>query len=205
MTRSGPSSDPSPPSYHRSGGKAPQTEAGFTLIELVAVLLIVAILLAIAIPIFLETSGSANDRAAQSNLSNAILEMKNMYQAKQSYATIWLAAATLTTTAPEYAWAQKKSCTEASPGACVSEYPVDVVSPDGGRGVILAALSKTGVCWYAVDLEAVPTTTEIHRHWWNHSVSCRHIQQQVSQQPRVRFGSPDAGRCLLCETGDDFL
>ena len=45
-------------------------EAGFTLIELMVVLLIIAILLAIAIPTFLGVANSAGDRAAQSNLTN---------------------------------------------------------------------------------------------------------------------------------------
>jgi type II secretory pathway pseudopilin PulG len=121
---------------------------------------VLAVLLAIAIPILLGASDSANDRAAQSNLSNAITEMKGMFQVEQSYSTVYLAAATLTSTAPEYSWKQKKACTATSPANCVSEYPADVISPDGGRGVILATLSNTGVCWYSVDLEAVPGTTK---------------------------------------------
>jgi type IV pilus assembly protein PilA len=44
---------------------------GFTLIELMVVVLIIAILLAIAIPTFLGARERANDRAAQSNLRNA--------------------------------------------------------------------------------------------------------------------------------------
>ena len=58
-------------------------DAGFTLIELMVVLLIIAILLAIAIPTFLGVSGSANDRAAQSNLTNALTEVKALYQNNQ--------------------------------------------------------------------------------------------------------------------------
>ena len=44
-------------------------DSGFTPIELMVVLLILAILLAIAIPTFLGVTKSANDRAAQSNLN----------------------------------------------------------------------------------------------------------------------------------------
>src|SRR5450631_17398 len=63
-------------------------DAGFTLIELMVVLLILAILLAIAIPTFLGVTKSANDRAAQSNLNTALLNAKAQYQQNsQSYPT----------------------------------------------------------------------------------------------------------------------
>ncbi len=41
----------------------------------------------------------------------------------------------------------------------MSEYPIDVQGSGDGRGVVLAALSKTGTCWYAVDLETAPSAT----------------------------------------------
>jgi type IV pilus assembly protein PilA len=47
-------------------------EAGFTLIELMVVVLIIAILIAIAIPTFLGARSRAQDRVAQSNLRNAL-------------------------------------------------------------------------------------------------------------------------------------
>ena len=63
-------------------------DAGFTLIELMVVLLILAILLAIAIPTFLGVTKSANDRAAQSNLNTALLNAKAQYQQNsQTYPT----------------------------------------------------------------------------------------------------------------------
>ena len=74
-----------------SGGAG--DDAGFTLIELMVVLLILAILLAIAIPTFLGVTKSANDRAAQSNLNTAFTNAKALYQQYgQSYnstATAW--------------------------------------------------------------------------------------------------------------------
>src|ERR1700733_16338401 len=61
-------------------------DAGFTLIELMVVLLILAILLAIAIPTFLGVTKSANNRAAQSNLNTALLNAKAIYQSQgQTY------------------------------------------------------------------------------------------------------------------------
>ena len=70
----------------RDGAGEAGEDAGFTLIELMVVLLIMAILLAIAIPTFLGVSGSANDRAAQSNLNTALTNAKSYFQSNsQSY------------------------------------------------------------------------------------------------------------------------
>jgi type IV pilus assembly protein PilA len=138
--------------------QAERSDAGFTLIELMVVLLIIAILLAIAIPTFLGVTGSANDRAAQSNNTNALTEVKALYQNAQSYAVASLPVATLTASAPEFAWTQGALCAAATVN-CISEEPVDVVSAADGQGVILANWSKTGTCWYAMDLEAAPVAS----------------------------------------------
>ena len=53
-------------------------EDGFTLIELMVVVLIIAILLAIAIPTFLGAQDRARDRAAQSDLRNAVTAAKTI-------------------------------------------------------------------------------------------------------------------------------
>ena len=62
-------------------------EQGFTLIELMVVVLIIAILIAIAIPTFLGARARAQDRAAQSNLRNALTAEKTFYTAKQAYSS----------------------------------------------------------------------------------------------------------------------
>jgi type IV pilus assembly protein PilA len=53
-------------------------DEGFTLIELMVVVLIIAILLAIAIPTFLGAQDRARDRSAQSNLRNGITAAKTI-------------------------------------------------------------------------------------------------------------------------------
>jgi type IV pilus assembly protein PilA len=53
-------------------------EDGFTLIELMVVVLIIAILMAIAIPTFLGAQNKAKDRAAQSDLRNAITAVRTI-------------------------------------------------------------------------------------------------------------------------------
>ena len=47
-------------------------EDGFTLIELLVVVVIIGVLIAIAIPTYLNYKKSANDKAAQSDVRNAI-------------------------------------------------------------------------------------------------------------------------------------
>jgi type IV pilus assembly protein PilA len=60
-------------------------DEGFTLIELMVVVLIIAILIAIAIPTFLGARARAQDRASQSNLRNALTAEKTFYTDKQAY------------------------------------------------------------------------------------------------------------------------
>src|SRR2546430_11886509 len=54
-------------------------EEGFTLIELMVVVLIVVILIAIAIPQFLGARQRAQDSAAKSDLRNALTSEKTSY------------------------------------------------------------------------------------------------------------------------------
>jgi type IV pilus assembly protein PilA len=55
------------------------TDDGFTLVELMVVVLIIAILIAIAIPTFLGARTRAQDRSAQSDLRNALTAAKVYY------------------------------------------------------------------------------------------------------------------------------
>jgi len=65
--------------------KRMEGDKGFTLIELMVVVLIIAILIAIAIPTFLGLRQRAQDRAAQSDLRNGLTAGKAFFTDGDSY------------------------------------------------------------------------------------------------------------------------
>jgi type IV pilus assembly protein PilA len=112
-------------------------EAGFTLIELMVVLLIMAILIAIAIPTFLGVTSSAKNRAAQSNLRNALTAVQSYEAGNQTYSG--LNTSVLSTREPSLTWTTG-AVTKGS-----NQVSIDVGS--GGNSVILAAAASDGVCY----------------------------------------------------------
>src|SRR5437764_9215173 len=56
-----------------------KVDKGLTLIELMVVVLIIAILIAIAIPTFLGARQRAQDKQAQSNIRNVLTSEKSLY------------------------------------------------------------------------------------------------------------------------------
>jgi type IV pilus assembly protein PilA len=126
----------------RDGVGEAGADAGFTLIELMVVLLILAILLAIAIPTFLGVTKSANDRAAQSNLNTAFLNAKAIYQGAGQTYNGSVTPASLYTSEPSLTY---------TTGNSGSQGQISVFTSADGNGVVLAAYSAAKNCWILAD------------------------------------------------------
>lgn len=116
-------------------------EEGFTLIELMVVVLIIAVLLAIAIPTFLGAQSKAKDRSAQSSARNAVTAANTIYADSGAFT-----AATVTELA-----LVEPSLTYAATSATPSTGP-KIVSVDSDADTVwMAAKSETGTCFYIRD------------------------------------------------------
>ncbi len=108
-----------------------EDDRGFTLIELMVVVLIIAILLAIAIPTFLGLRQRAQDRAAQAELRDGLVAAKAFFTDDETFTGFLAEAPNIE---PSLTW---NGAADAVPGA------VSVRDADD-NGVVLATESESG-------------------------------------------------------------
>ena len=129
------------------------SEAGFSMIELMVVLLVLGILLAIAIPTFLGTRNAAADRSVQSNLGSAFTQARAIYDSgnNQSYSDATTLAGALKASQPSLNFKVGSAGHAVATGSSGSLSDISVSVSVDGNGVVLAAWSLPGNCFYVVD------------------------------------------------------
>ena len=133
-------------------------EDGFTLIELMVVVLIIGILIAIAVPTFLGARKRAQDRGAQSSLRNGLTAAKTIFTDNEDYSVACAETGCTQLAAAEPSLTFVSAATASTSSTNVSVCASPPASPSGACNAtpptliwVAAVKSDSGVCWFIRD------------------------------------------------------
>jgi type IV pilus assembly protein PilA len=132
-------------------------EDGFTLVELLTVVLVIAILIAIAIPMFLGARNRAMDRAAQANMHHALTAEHIVYTDNSQFSAV---SSMLSATEARLVYVSSVP-TKNSP-------EVYVATDVPGDTVVLGVQSGSGRCFWV--RQRNPSANGVLQ--WNQSTDC---------------------------------
>jgi type IV pilus assembly protein PilA len=132
------------------------SEGGFTLIELMVVVMIIAILVGIAIPAFLGARKRAQDTASKSDLRNALGTAQTIYTDTQAYLPVADSApgaadgmvSKLTSEEPSLTFQDNATASTVAKQISVLTKNSGIAGVSGLDEIVLASKSGSGTCYY---------------------------------------------------------
>ena len=137
-------------------------EGGFTLIELMVVVMIIAVLLGIAVPAYLGAKSQAQDTAAKANLRIALGAAQTRFSDQQVFEAVTVIVPGLQTDEPSLIVLDSVNGTDPGTGTVTyssipKQISVDTVASTAGGSrdeIYFASYSTSGNCYYLRQLDA---------------------------------------------------